>query len=228
MLDQPVFIAYYLIALLVGFSLHEAGHAFCADYLGDTTSRRLGRLTLNPIKHLDPFGSVALPLMLIAVGSPFVFAAAKPVPVNPGNFRRPYTDFAITALAGPMVNIFLALLGAFALRFVDPGVATDFLLVFVLTNAVLAFFNLLPIPPLDGSKIIAGFLPAPLAQRILALDRVGFLILMGLILLGSVIGLNLIGLWIGFLLAAFGPLLDQASGLPFLQVLGAFLQSLAN
>ena len=227
MLDNPLFIAFYLISLLIGFSLHEAGHAFCADYLGDKTARHRGRLTLNPIKHLDPFGSLGLPLILIAIGSPFVFAAAKPVPVNPRNFRRPYMDFAITALAGPMVNIILALLGAFAFRFADLGsTAFDFLIIFVWANSVLAFFNLLPIPPLDGSKIIAGFMPPVLAQRILSLDRVGFLILMALIFGSSIIGFDVLRLWILTLLQAFSPLLDQASGLRFLTILSIFFESL--
>ena len=215
---DPTLIAFQIVSLLIGFSLHEAGHAYCADYLGDKTSRQLGRLTINPIKHLDPFGSVLLPLMLILAGSPFIFAAAKPVPVDPRNFRRPYMDFAIVALAGPMVNIILALLGAFALRFfVEQPAILGFLSVFILINSVLAIFNLLPIPPLDGSKIIAGFLPRQISRQILALDRVGFLILLGLILIGSATGFDILRLWIGTMLQAFLPLLEQASGLSLSQ-----------
>lgn len=209
-------IAFQIVSLLIGFSLHEAGHAYCANYLGDPTSRNLGRLTVNPLKHLDPFGSVLLPLMLIAAGSPFIFAAAKPVPVNPQNFRRPYMDFAIVALAGPMVNIFLALIGAFALRFfINNDPVLDFLVVFIEINAILAIFNLLPIPPLDGSKIVAGFLPRPLANQILSMDRFGFLILLGLILVGSYTGFDVLRLWIGTMLQAFLPLLELTSGLTF-------------
>ncbi len=211
---DPTTLAFQLIALLIGFCLHEAGHAYCANYLGDPTAKHRGRLTLNPIKHLDPFGSVILPLMLILAQAPFLFAAAKPVPVNPGNFRRPQTDFAIVALAGPMVNILLALLAAVAYGLVDPATALGtFLNVFIIVNAVLAIFNLLPIPPLDGSKIVAGFLPRKLAKRLLALDRAGFLILIALLVLGSFTGFDVIRIWIGFMIQAFEPLLQQAAGL---------------
>lgn len=189
----------------MGFSLHEAGHAYSANYLGDNTSKNMGRLTLNPLPHLDPFGSVLLPLMLIAVQwpliqqgiSPIVFAAAKPVPVNPGNFKRPYQDFAFVAAAGPMVNIGLFLLGAFALNFVPAdSLAEQFLNTFIWINMVLAFFNLFPCPPLDGSKIIAGFLPKNIARQIISLDRVGFLIIIGLIVVGRQTGFSPIWEWI--------------------------------
>ena len=215
MFDNPLFLAYYLPSLLIGFALHEAAHAYSADYLGDKTSRMMGRLTLNPLKHLDPFGSVVLPLLLILAGSPFIFAAAKPVPVNPQNFKRPYMDFAIVALAGPMANILLAIFGALTLRFLDPASgAFAFFIIFIWANMVLAFFNLLPIPPLDGSKVLAGFLPRAWASKIFELDAVGFLILMGVVLLGSFAGIPIISTWIGWLMTAFLPILQQVSGLP--------------
>lgn len=208
-------IAFQVVALLIGFSLHEAGHAYCAKFLGDDTSQRLGRLTVNPIKHLDPFGSVALPILLIVAGSPFIFAAAKPVPVNPDNFKRPFADFAIVALAGPMVNILLALLAAFVLGFANLNQAflTQFLTAFIWINMVLAFFNLLPIPPLDGSKMLAGILPRPLALRFIQADRFGFVFLLVFIAAGFVLPVSPIAAWLDFLTTAFNPLLRTAAGL---------------
>ena len=119
-MDLVPLLSFYAISLLIGFSLHEAGHAYSANHLGDSTSARMGRLTLNPIAHLDPFGSIILPALLIVVQLPLimqgqfplVFAAAKPVPVNPQNFKRPQADFAFVAAAGPMVNIVLAFSGS--------------------------------------------------------------------------------------------------------------------
>lgn len=197
---------FLLISLVIGFALHEAGHAYAANHLGDPTAKNLGRLTLNPLPHLDPFGTVLLPVLLIAAqwpivqqgGLPLIFAAAKPVPVNPRNFKRPFADFAFVAAAGPMVNIALAFLGALIHNFTPAGLPHAFIESFVFINLILAFFNLLPIPPLDGSKIIAGFLPRLLAQQILQLDRIGFLLIIGLIILGNLIGFSIIGAWIGF------------------------------
>ena len=209
-------IAIQISSLLIGFSLHEAGHAYCAKFLGDNTSERLGRLTLNPIKHLDPFGSVILPLLLILAGSPFIFAAAKPVPVNPSNFKRPITDFAIVALAGPMVNILLAIVAAFAFRFVsmeDNGLVITFILMFIWINMVLAFFNLLPIPPLDGSKIIAGIMPKDMAIQWLQLERMGFIFLLIFIVGSSFLPISPILVWIEFLERALTPILNSVSGI---------------
>ena len=207
-------IAFVVVSLVIGFALHEAGHAYSANYLGDGTSKAQGRLTLNPLKHLDPFGSVLLPLMLIAIqwpiiqqgGNPIIFAAAKPVPVNPNNFKRPFADFAFVAAAGPMVNIGLVFLGALALNFSNPGtLAWEFLSTFIWMNIVLAMFNLLPIPPLDGSKIIAGFLPRDIARQIISLDRIGFIIIIGVIMLGNLTGFDLIGTWILYGANAMAP-----------------------
>ena len=215
-------IGFLLISLLVGFSLHEAGHAYAATHLGDDTARSQGRLTINPIPHLDLFGSVLLPGILIAAqwpsiaagNPPLIFAAAKPVPVNPMNFKRPLADFAFVAAAGPMVNIFLAVLGALALNFVSVGtLMLQFLNTFIYINLVLAFFNLLPVPPLDGSKIVAAFLPRPLAWRLVSLDRIGFLLIIGLIVLGQVTGFSLISLWIGLGIEATLPLLSNLANL---------------
>ncbi|MGB0785451.1 MAG: site-2 protease family protein [Alphaproteobacteria bacterium] len=213
---DPILIAIQLISLLIGFSLHEAGHAYCASFLGDNTSQKLGRLTANPLKHLDPFGSVVLPIMLILAGSPFIFAAAKPVPVNPRNFKRPFADFAIVALAGPMVNIFLALAAALTMRYtgLDNAMLITFLVFFIWINLVLAFFNLLPIPPLDGSKVLAGLLPRAAASQFIRLEKFGFLFLILLIFGGSLLPFSPLAEWIFFLKAAFNPLLEHAAGFP--------------
>lgn len=175
------------IVLLIAFTVHELAHAVTADRLGDPTPRRMGRITLNPLAHLDPFGTI----MLLLVG----FGWAKPVMVNPMNLRgNPRTSMAIVAIAGPISNIVMAMMGAliFRLGLVDftfnstleflPSPA--FLLSeFVWINLILAFFNLIPIPPLDGSKILYAFLPAEWVYRIQPLERFGFLILFGLVYL---------------------------------------------
>ena len=207
-------IAIQLGSLLVAFALHEAGHAYCAKFLGDDTAERLGRLTLNPIPHLDPFGSIILPLMLIFVGFPLVFAAAKPVSVNPRNFKRPIADFAIVALAGPMVNILLAIGGALVFGLVMPGdlLSQTLFRQFIWINIVLAMFNLIPLPPLDGSKIIAALMPRPLAMRWLALDRFGLLFIGLLIVVPLLLGFSLIGIWIVVLASGFIPILSAVSG----------------
>jgi Zn-dependent protease len=185
-LDLPTLIA-RAIVLLIAFTVHELAHAVTADRLGDPTPRRMGRITLNPLAHLDPIGTI----MLLLVG----FGWAKPVMVNPMNMRgNPRTSMAIVAIAGPISNILMALAGAlvFRLGLVDftfnstleflPSPA--FLLSeFVWINLILAFFNLIPIPPLDGSKILYAFLPSEWVYRIQPLERFGFLILFGLVYL---------------------------------------------
>lgn len=174
-----------VIVLLIAFTIHELAHALTADYLGDPTPRNMGRITLNPLKHLDPFGT----LMLIIAG----FGWAKPVMVNPMNMRgNPRTSMAIVAAAGPLSNILMALLTAlvFRLGLVDfsmfPSTGNLPSLSFVLSNfiwinLILAFFNLIPVPPLDGSKILFAILPGELVFRLRPLEQYGFIILMLLI-----------------------------------------------
>jgi Zn-dependent protease len=159
--------AFAIITLLVGLVLHEVMHAATATMFGDPTAREAGRLTLNPIRHLDPFGSVILPgaLLILAVtgtGSGAVFGYARPVPVQIGRLRRPRIDSLVVSLAGPTTNLLLGFLGALVLRFLAVPVAPrllQFLLVWVLINLVVAAFNFLPVPPLDGSEIVAALLP---------------------------------------------------------------------
>ena len=182
------------IVLLIAFTLHELAHALTADYLGDPTPRRMGRITLNPLKHLDPVGTI----MLLISG----FGWAKPVMVNPYNMRgNPHTSMAIVAAAGPITNLVLAGLGAlpFRLGWMFPsftaGTSGDFLLTqFVWINLVLAFFNLLPVPPLDGYRILMGLLPLDMAIKLRPLERYGFLILLGLIFFLPMMGIDILGI----------------------------------
>lgn len=170
-----------MVALLVAFTVHELAHALTADYLGDPTPRNMGRITLNPIKHLDPFGTI----MLLLAG----FGWAKPVMVNPMNMRgNPRTAMAIVAVAGPLSNIVLALLGSIVFRLglvqfsLVPTPTIDYLLsTFLWINLILAFFNLIPVPPLDGSKILFAILPAELVYRLRPVEQFGFIILIGMI-----------------------------------------------
>lgn len=173
----------FLPILLISTILHEFMHGFVADKLGDPTARVMGRLTLNPIPHIDPIMSLALPALLLIINSPILFGAAKPVPVNPIHFRDPKKDMAITALAGPLTNIAIALIAAAILKIVpDAGLFGTILFGFVQLNLLLAILNLIPIPPLDGSKVIASILPNHLASTYLSIERYGMFILFFLLL----------------------------------------------
>ena len=180
----------------------QASHGFVAERLGDPTARLMGRLTLNPKSHIDPVMSIALPLLLIISGSPVIFGAAKPVPVDPFNLRDGRKDMALVSLAGPATNILLAVLGAILIRVwlfipIDGAVGAFvewFLLKVVQLNLLLAIFNLIPIPPLDGSKIFSLILPDKEAAVYLSFGSIGFFIIFFLLIfpiggfsLGSVI-----------------------------------------
>jgi len=165
-------VLYILVTLVPAVVLHELSHGLVADRLGDSTPRAMGRLTVNPIRHVDPFGTVVLPGLLILPylfgrGTNPIFGYAKPMPINPTNLRNPDRQMMAIALAGPVTNLILAVLGALALRFVGLGGGglSDFLGVWVLLNVLLAVFNIMPIPPLDGSKVLARFLP-PRARQV--------------------------------------------------------------
>jgi len=169
--------------LIVSLSFHEAAHAWAANRLGDPTARQLGRLTMNPLKHIDPIGTVLFPLLAYMSNLP-VFGWAKPVPVNPRYLRAPRRDFAMVALAGPASNIVLALGASLLLSSVfgsrgAVGIASmdGFLTWIVQLNLLLAVFNMIPVPPLDGGNVLAGFVPEPVAQLIDRLRPWGFLIL---------------------------------------------------
>ena len=179
--------------LLVAIILHEVAHGVAAEKLGDPTARRLGRITLNPVKHIDPFMTIILPALLIISGSPVIFGGAKPVPVNPMNFKNPRRGMAYVALAGPVSNMIIAALsyGAlilFSTALPSTAVVGSLTLVIalwlmhgILINLVLAVFNLIPVPPLDGGRIAVGFLPMNAARAWAKLEPFGILIVFALL-----------------------------------------------
>lgn len=163
---QPEVI-FSIVVLVVSVILHEVAHGYMANYLGDPTARLAGRLTLNPVVHIDPIGSIILPALLAVMGSPLLIGYAKPVPYNPHNLRSIYGE-TLVAAAGPATNILLALLFALLVRFGSVSMTEPMLSAFLTIcyiNLLLAMFNLIPIPPLDGSKVLSGILPASLARR---------------------------------------------------------------
>ncbi len=190
MSDQAFSIAVWALPLLVAVILHEVAHGYVAFRLGDPTAKMLGRLTLNPIPHVDLFGTVLLPGMLILSGSPFVFGYAKPVPVNFRMLRNPKRDMVWVAAAGPATNVVLAAISATLLKFVgvggtELGLAGTMLLYSVFINITLAVFHMLPIPPLDGGRVVVGLLPPRLAVAYAQLERVGMLVVVVLLMSGS-------------------------------------------
>ena len=176
-------------AFLLALTCHEVAHGYVAKRLGDPTAEELGRLTLNPIKHISLFGTIMFPLMLYLAHSPVIFGWAKPVPVDPRYFRHPLRGMMWVGMAGPIANFILAAIGAVVFRLLAPltsgqSILLDSVVLFMLVNLVLGFFNLIPIPPLDGSRIVTGLLPRSLAIEYMKLERFGFLILFGLLYLG--------------------------------------------
>lgn len=170
------------IILIISVILHEVSHGYMAEYLGDPTARLLGRLTLNPIPHIDPVGSILLPLLFVISGSPVVFGWAKPVPYDPRNIRgttwKERYGGAIVAAAGPAVNIFLAIVFGILIRVGSfDATMVQFFLMVVLINISLAVFNLIPIPPLDGHHILSAMLPISLRQKYMALSRYSFVLM---------------------------------------------------
>lgn len=186
-----------LIILAYSAILHEIAHGFVAEKLGDPTARLMGRLTLNPKSHIDPFMSIGLPLLLILSGSPVVFGAAKPVPVDPFNFRDGRKDLAIVSLAGPLTNALIAIIAAILIKiliFATPYFGASptltnivipiytFLILVVRLNLLLAIFNVIPIPPLDGSKVFALLLPDKEAATYMSIGTFGILVIFFLLM----------------------------------------------
>lgn len=176
---------FLIIVLVFSAVFHEYMHGYAAYRLGDMTAKNAGRLTLNPLKHLEWLGSVFLPLIMVVSGAPFIFAWAKPVPYNPFNLRdRKYGDAKVGA-SGPLANLMLALAFGLILRFApiaSPSFA-GLLSIIVYVNLMLMVFNLIPIPPLDGSKIVSAFLPAGKKERYLSMERYGFIMVIAFIML---------------------------------------------
>lgn len=182
-------ISIWALPAIFAITLHEAAHGFVARRLGDDTAYHLGRVSLNPIRHIDIFGTILLPVMLLLVRSPFMFGYAKPVPVNFRNLRNPRRDMMLVAIAGPATNFLLAAISALLANLLPylPDVARPWaafnLWNSITLNLILAVFNMIPLPPLDGGRVLLGLLPRPLAIPFVKLERFGMLILIGLIFL---------------------------------------------
>ena len=198
-------ISVWFLPVILAITFHEAAHGFVARLLGDDTAWRLGRVSFNPLKHIDPFGTIVLPAMLLLLRSPFLFGYAKPVPVNFRALRNPRIGMILVAVAGPGMNLVLATLAALAFHLIGyaPTRTAQWLAEnlknALLINVVLAVFNMLPLPPLDGGRIVVGLLPNALAVPFSRLEPYGMLILIGLLfilpLLGTQLGLDLNFIW---------------------------------
>jgi Zn-dependent protease len=181
--------AVYALPILFAITLHEAAHAYAARYFGDNTAYSQGRMSLNPVRHIDPVGTLLIPIVLFFVGSPFLFGYARPVPIEYRNLRHPKRDMAWVALAGPAANLLMALLWMllsvtltvthageeFFVRMAQAG---------ILTNLVIFAFNLFPVPPLDGGRILTSLLPNRAAYKFAQLESYGFFIVLALAMLG--------------------------------------------
>jgi Zn-dependent protease len=194
-------ISVWALPAIIAITFHEAAHGFVARLLGDDTAWRLGRVTFNPLKHIDPVGTILLPGLLLFLHSPFLFGYAKPVPINFRELHNPRCDMVLVAAAGPGMNILLSLIAAIGFYLVGyfPDTAAQWLAEnlknALIINVVLAVFNLLPLPPLDGGRIVVGLLPKALAAPLAALEPYGMMILIGVLfilpMIGAQLGINL-------------------------------------
>ena len=182
-----------IVAVFYSIILHEISHALAASWLGDDTAQRQNRLSLNPLKHIDLFGTIILPILLY-FSAGFVFGYAKPVPINPYNFKNFKRDSGLTAMAGPLANILIAIVFALFYHLSSANLLIQTICVFVIfMNLLLAFFNMLPFPPLDGSKVLGMVLSDDAYYKWTLQERKGMLILIVIIIGSNILGLNLIG-----------------------------------
>lgn len=177
---------FQIIVLIFSAIIHEYMHGWAAERMGDSTAKDAGRLTLNPLPHIDPVGSILMPVLLVLSQAGFIFGWAKPVPVNPRNFRDPKYGEAKVSLAGPMANLATALFFGILLRFIpDQYLYLESLVhIIIFINVLLMVFNLLPIPPLDGSKVIAPFLPLSWRVRLYEMERYGMILVLAVVFFG--------------------------------------------
>jgi Zn-dependent protease len=211
-------ISAWAVPILIAITFHEAAHAYAAWKLGDDTAHRLGRVSFNPLRHMDLFGTVLLPALLLLTRAPFLFGWAKPVPVAYRRLRQPRRGMVIVALAGPASNLALALVSVLLIQLAGllPEVAwvTTMLKRSVLINLILAIFNMIPVPPLDGGRILIGLLPPSLARHLVKLERYGLVLIIVLFLLLPVLGrqvgmdLNLLRWLLAAPLAWLSPILS--------------------
>lgn len=219
---DPLSFLIYGLPLLLAIPLHEAAHGWAAWKLGDPTAKMMGRVTFNPIKHIDPVGTIALPALLILSGIPFVFGWAKPVPVNFGLLHKPRRDSALVAAAGPAVNIVLAVISVLALRLlfddasfmrVDSPWWAKMLVFSMFLNLALAIFNLMPILPMDGGRILASLLPQKIAAWYSKSERFGMALPLAIFVVPTVLGI-----FFGYNWSVFAHFLS-----PFIQNIAFFM-----